>query len=354
MKKTLIATAVAAAAALPLTAQADMVLYGQVHNTIMNVDASTGGNATAEQWQVQDDSLLGFKGSENLGDGMQAIWKYEQAYDTDGTSAGCPGTDETNTTNTASDRNCNARNTYVGLAGDFGTFLIGRVDTPYKTAWYAGDADFGDGTIADMNATGFGGDNVGDDHFDETRASNAIAYMSPDLSGFRVAMAVIPGETTGVEDSLTDSWSGGLMYAANGLKIGAGLESLADTTANTPNEKRWHITGSYNYDNFTLGASYANVEDDNYVDGDKKKTFGLSVKYALGRNAIGANYRFSDLENAANGNGDIQSWAVYAMHNLSKRTSIYVAYGQSEYDREIGNVSDQETNEYGIGIIHKF
>ena len=336
MKKTILYTAVATAIVLPATVQADATVYGEIHNTIMKVDASDGGVTAMDQWQVHDpSSKLGFKGSEDLGGGMQAIWKLEQAYDTDGANAITGGD-----------------NTYIGLTGPFGTVLVGRADTPYKTAWNAGGVDFLGDTVADMNGTGIGGNAVGDVHFDEDRKSNIVSYVSPSMSGLRAAFAVIPGETSGVEDGLADSWSGGLMYAVNGLKIGAGMESLADATANTPDETRWHLTGSYAYEDFTLGASYAHVSDDNYVDGDKKQTWGLSAQYAFGNNAVGANYRFSDLENAANGNGDIKSWAVFLAHTMSERTKVYVAYAQHEYDG--ASAVDQETTEYGIGIIHTF
>ena len=354
MKKTMIATAVAAAFALPMAAQADVTVYGKINNSITNVEATTNNAATTEQWQVQDyASRLGFKGSEDLGGGLKAIWKYEMSYDTDETGAGCPGTDQTDTASTATNRNCSARNTYVGLAGDFGTFVVGRHDTPYKMAWYAGGADFADSTVADFNESGIGGDNVGDTHFDETRISNAIAYISPDMSGFKAALAIIPGETTNVEDGLADSWSTGLMYAGHGVKVGAGLESLADTAVTTPSEKRWHVTGSYTFNNISVGASYANVKNDANVEDDKKKSMGLSAQYAFGKSAVGANYRNSKLERAAN-DGDINSWAFFVSHAMSNRTKVYAAVAQHEYDEENGSANDQETNEYGFGIMHNF
>jgi predicted porin len=63
------------------------------------------------------------------------------------------------------------RNSFVGLTGGWGTFVVGRNDTPYKTS--TGKLDLFADTMADYNGT------VG---FDDVRADNAIAYVSPNLS----------------------------------------------------------------------------------------------------------------------------------------------------------------------------
>ena len=372
MKKTMIATAVAAAFALPMAAQAEVTVYGKVHNTVMHVDATGSGTdsdaTTTEAWKVQDQtSKLGFKGSEDLGGGVHAIWKYEMAYDTDTDGAVSGG-----------------RNAYVGLAGTFGTFLIGRHDTPYKMAWYAGGADFGDNySIADMNGTGAGGDNVGRGHFDETRANNAIAYVSPDMSGLKAAVAIIPGEdTAGDTNGLADTYSVGLMYAGGGLKVGAGFErgvlgmddALTPTTDTTdaatarstaPSERRWHITGSYTYNNFSVGASYADVKDDGNITGDEKTSFGLGAQAKFGKNTVGVNWRNSDVKETdatltgaaitgTTSEGEVDSWAFFLAHALSKRTSVYAAVGQHTYEQDGNSAADQETNEYGVGLYHSF
>lgn len=68
-------------------------------------------------------SRLGLKGSEDLGDGLSAIWQIEQQVNIDDTTcAGGTGTLAT-------------RNSFGGLKSDsMGTVLLGRHDTPYKIA----------------------------------------------------------------------------------------------------------------------------------------------------------------------------------------------------------------------------
>ncbi|MGB0723231.1 MAG: porin [Gammaproteobacteria bacterium] len=330
MKKTLIASAVAAAFALPAIAQADVTIYGKVHNSIMSVDADTAGASTTDQWQVHSHaSRLGFKGTEDLGGGLKAVFKYEQAYDTDQAGAVT-----------------GARNTYVGLTGSFGTFVVGRHDTPAKMAWYAQGTDLLGDSIADMNADGVGGDDTGGHHFDEVRASNAIAYVSPNMSGFTFAGAIVPGETA-ANDGLADSYSLGLMYKAGGIKLGAGYESLAGGVG-APDDDMWHVGGSYTFDNVTLGATYMDINDDGNVAGTDREAFGLSGKVAFGANAVGANYRTTDQTTAA-ASGDLDSWSFWVEHNFSKRTKVYAAVADHEND-----LTNQDTREYGVGIIHDF
>ena len=97
MKKTLIALALTA---LPVAAMADVVLYGQIKG---GVGVTGGANVTSTEWdkntvnggsttahyksqdksgtitQMEDyGSRIGFKGEEDLGNGLKAIWQVEQ------------------------------------------------------------------------------------------------------------------------------------------------------------------------------------------------------------------------------------------------------------------------------------
>ena len=178
MKKTLIAAAVAAAVAAP-AANAGVVIYGKIHVSIDYLDAETSevcsgaGTTPGGGFNVCDrTSRIGFKGSEDLGNGMKAIWKLETAVNiADGGSAGGSFG--------------SARNSYIGLAGDWGTFLYGRHDTPYKMAYYASGIDMLGDSFMDSNLL-YG--------HQEWRRDNAIAYVSPNWNGLTIAGAVIPAE----------------------------------------------------------------------------------------------------------------------------------------------------------------
>ena len=147
---------------------AETTLYGKIHMDIRNSD-----QGDVDNWTVNSNaSRLGVKGSEDLGNGMKAIFQYETTYS---------GTD-------SSEAFGAARNSYIGLAGNWGQVRVGRHDTPMKVAFYAAGNDHLADSIIDINKT------IG---FQEVRTNNAIAYISPSFSGFTLAAAIVPGEQSG-------------------------------------------------------------------------------------------------------------------------------------------------------------
>src|SRR3954467_13153274 len=137
MNKKLIALAIAGAcvapAAMAQTAN-PVTLYGRVYVTLEQVQAK-GSNPTnaaevSSRTRVSDQSsLLGVRGTEDLGGGLKAFFQLETGFKPD----------ENNTTFAA-------RNSAVGLQGGFGSVLLGRWDTPWKTATIAVDP-YGDLTL---------------------------------------------------------------------------------------------------------------------------------------------------------------------------------------------------------------
>jgi len=117
-------------------------------------------------------SRLGVKGSEDLGGGLKAIYQIELGINANDTTSNIVDNADAIT----------YRNTFIGLAGGFGTALMGRHDTPLKISTSKLDL-FAD-TMADYNGT------IG---FNDLRADNAVAYISPSFSGFTLAAAIVPG-----------------------------------------------------------------------------------------------------------------------------------------------------------------
>ncbi|MFA5083395.1 MAG: porin, partial [Hydrogenophilaceae bacterium] len=124
MKKSLIALAVAGVFAAPaaFAASANVDVYGIMSFAIEDTDADGVDVAVVDRV-----SRLGFKGSEDLGGGLKAIWQIEsQLNATTNENLGNIYYSGGPVGRTA------LRNTFVGLAGDFGVFVLGRHDTPYK------------------------------------------------------------------------------------------------------------------------------------------------------------------------------------------------------------------------------
>ena len=233
MNKKIIAVAIAASMAAPVAmAESNVTVYGKVHNSVDFIDNSDNNT---DYVNVQDrDSRLGFKGSEDLGNGLKAIFKMEFKVNTsEGDFAG-------------------GRNAYVGLAGDFGTVLAGNHDTPLKIS--TGKLNVFADTLADYKNFA---------QMEDVRAGDAIAYISPSFSGLTVAGAIIPGgdvsTVAGEEDNIASGYSVAAMYSNGGLFLSLAYEDKEDHGAGTDELTRFGA--GYTMDAFSIGVVYEMAED---------------------------------------------------------------------------------------------
>jgi len=363
MNKKLLASAVIAAVAVPAAAFAESVVYGKMHTSIDNSDYDNG----RDNWEVNNrSSRLGFKGSEDLGNGLKAIYQIEFGIRSDG------GQEQE-----AGDGHTTLRNTFIGLASDWGTVIVGRHDTPMKMAFYAsGNERLGDSAI-DLNP----GRNNPIGVFKEFRANNAIAYVSPNFSGFTVTGAVIPGEQSGNKATKTttatnlfqknsldsmDHWSVGAMYKGNGLKASIGYEYLVDQPVATfrtsgelsraANQKTLQAGASYTMNNYSLGAQYETTDNNEFIIDADYDAWALTGKAAFGNNAVSLIYTNSELDpNGSADDVDTDGWGVAAEHNFSKRTKVYAAYAANSVDnKKTGKDKDPDQDMFSLGMIHNF
>jgi predicted porin len=151
MNKKLIALAIAGAFAAPV-AMADsgnVVIYGVASVSYDNVNGtSTGSGGVADETRSRissNNSYIGFKGSEDLGNGLSAIWQIENAVALD-------QQDINNTSATATTGTQSRRNTFAGISSKtMGNLTFGVQDTPLKTS--TGPLDVFKDTLADYRAT---------------------------------------------------------------------------------------------------------------------------------------------------------------------------------------------------------
>ena len=131
MNKKLIATAMGLAMAGGMSlATADVKLYGQLDVSIDSIDVDGGiddVNMGANR------SAVGFKGSEDLGNGLEAFFKVEYQVDVDDAGT-APGLGEDDTTEGGDSDGWKARDTYIGLKGEsWGKLTFGTMSTAYKS-----------------------------------------------------------------------------------------------------------------------------------------------------------------------------------------------------------------------------
>jgi len=344
MKKSLIALAVAGAVSAPaFAATSNVDVYGVLNVAIQDTDA-----AGVDMSVLDNTSRIGFKGSEDLGGGLKAIWQIESALGGNGAQMGANSctrgdgpdkkaftADDTVSCNTAG---LATRNTFVGLAGGFGTVLAGRHDTPYKLGTVSLDI-FGD-TIADYNLGRLGQQLVNNIH--DHRNGQALAYISPTWSGFHFAVAGVltNNEQTNVlsNGNNIDATSWTAVYANGPL-----FASLSWQDAKVLNSKGTKVGLGYTMGDAKVGFVYESIN--NAAAGTDTKAWLVNGVYNMGPIALKAQYGRNN--NGAAANGD--AWALGADYNLSKRTAAYLVYGSGDTGAVGG-----DTSGWNLGVKHSF
>jgi len=249
MKKSLIALAVLGAIAGAAQAQSSVTIYGIVDTGIVytskvfNASTGTTGSKFSVNSGVIQGSRLGFKGVEDLGGGLKALFQLEAGFSNDtGALQGDKGS-----------TNLFRRKSVVGLGGNFGSVLLGRqTDILDDVSQWTSVQDFG-------GVTGSVGHNL--DRLEGTRTNNSIRYNTPDLSGFTGSAIYGFGEAAG-QTSNGQSFGLGGQYANGPLGLFAAYyQSKKGTTPSdvslTNNAPAFAgAAGDTALKTFSLGASY--------------------------------------------------------------------------------------------------
>src|SRR6266850_6854484 len=153
-------------------------------------------------WQADVSSNLsyfGIRGDHDIGGGMRMVFQMETQVDV----AATPGPSPVNQASQGNVDNkvlgaLGSRNSYLGIAGGFGAFKLGKTDAPYKLS--TARMDPFSATVGDYNSImgNSGGDNRAE--FD-TRLSHAVWYESPKMDGFSFSALVSPGQNRASDNS---------------------------------------------------------------------------------------------------------------------------------------------------------
>ncbi len=347
MKKQLIAAAVATAIAAPMAASADVTVYGKLHYSITSLDldanagvpADTDGDDLAVDGShvMSHDSFFGIKGSEDLGNGLSAVFQME--FSISGDDLGGVNNDH---------------NTYVALAGSWGVAGIGQVDTPLNSS--TASLELFDQQMGDNDQL----------HFDNIRLANAVFYMSPNWNGLSLVAGVgVPSATNdadGIEAvSIAAMYSNGPWYASLAYEdISDDLVAALYATVGTNNVDydKWRLGLGYTANGFHVGFIYEDREFDGLDDvvatlDEDGDSWQLSGSYTAGNNTFKIAY--GEADGAVNNAGlvfnvdDAEQWSVGVDHKLSNRTKVYAVY--SDYNNDD---VDEDWDAFSLGIIHTF
>ncbi len=354
MKKSLIALTLAA---LPVAAMADVTLYGTVKAGVEVSRVKNQGVKTKTATQIADfGSKIGFKGQEDLGNGMKAIWQLEQKASIAGTNSGWGN-----------------RQSFIGLKGGFGTVRAGNLNTVLKdsgdnvNAWESGSNTedvLGLGTIGRV----------------ESREIS-VRYDSPVFAGFSGSVQYVPRDNANDVDkykhtkSSRESYHAGLKYENAGFfgqyagsfakyaDLNTDAERVAVNTANAHPVKDYQVhrvvAGYDANDLYVSVAGQYEAAKNNEVGSTKGK------KHEQTQVAATAAYRFGNVTprvSYAHGfkakvNGVKKASYQYdqvivgADYDFSKRTSALVSAG---WLKEGKGVNKTEKTASMVGLSHKF
>jgi predicted porin len=372
MKKTLVAAAVAAVVAAPAVSFADVKISGNVIQEFVSDGDETGVSEDGLESKAAVD--LVFSVSEDLGNGMSAFAKIHTLRD----NGGSGNADQV-----------------VGLKGDFGTIVVGRME------------DFSEGKVAAMAATD-SSDTLSiepNGAYNTARAEGGMAYVSPSFNGltFGVAGYALPnmgstatsltitsittltsgthsvanannsavtvsGNTATIAlsnasskdaDANIDATDIMIEYANAGLTVRVAQENVDGKVygASKQDQKTTSIGASYKMDNITLVGYSFDVDNGKGTSTNDSDGWFVGAKMAMGANTFGIGYsEETDTDTSGNVQAasatqtDDKNWMVSIDHALSKRTSITAAY-ESNDD---GTAATADNDKWAVGLKHVF
>jgi predicted porin len=374
MQKKLIAVAIAGLAAAPAFAQTNVTVYGVAQLTVENVRATGStagtGNIPSKMRVTSNSSRLGFRGTEDLGNGLKAIFQYETSVGLDGSGTTLFG---------------GARDSFVGVAGGFGTVRAGVMTTPFRDVGNVFDILGQETVAASGNLLARVQDSGGQrNHSFRGRLANSVKYDSPDFAGFSFSgqYGANEAKVSGATENATNNhaYGFGLGYGAGPFKVKYAYERRDDNGAlglgTVDEEATGHIFGGeWNFGMGRIGGLWQTVELEakSGTTGEvEQDAWGIYAGFNLGNGELWANYVDTDqaevsgvLAATRNGtNTDARQWGVGYNYNLSKRTKVYAFYTQlrnkagAAFDyREtdaIGTATGADPKAFAVGLRHTF
>ncbi|MDM7941047.1 MAG: porin [Hydrogenophaga sp.] len=330
MKKSLVALAVLGAFASAASAQSSVTIYG-IADVWVGSQKDTGGTVvtqTSSTGVVESGGLsssrLGFKGTEDLGGGLSAVFGLEAGLTVD--------------TGTAGGLSFN-RQSFVGFAGGFGEVTVGKMWTSYDDIEAGAHSVFGASDFAPEYAVMLSGRDY------SANPNNGFKYTSPDFGGISGSVSYALDETVNGDAEVLAfhvKYAGGPIYA--------GLAYQDEgTTAGVANPEYIRANASYDLGMVQLLATYGNKK----VGAVKTNEYAVGVNVPLSSALVlSAGYATSK-DNTAGGSNKRDGFGLGATYALSKRTTVYGAFTSADWKDGAG-VKTNDISIWGVGVRHAF
>jgi predicted porin len=328
---------VAAASLTLLAAQSQaqgVNVYGRMVMSANQVETGT----TSKVNELRDNaSRLGFRGTEDLGGGMAALYGLEMGISADSGITTTP----------------TFRNSYVALRGGWGTMAMGRLDSANPT----GSPIYSQITSLSHFAPNDAGATASSTSMQNARnrTSDSIGYASPKL-GDLIFRARVYFRGAGTVAQPEDSAKGsdfGLDYQSGAIKaaVGYSKDSRVGGLINNDFNEKWQIGVNYQvqkeWDIYAIGGNdtFKNTST-------TRKDVGytqLGTSYTIGKHKFVLNAFQRDVQSSLTGvrKKDQLSYQYF----LSKQTDLQAFIDKDSVDSSKSNV---QVRAIGLGIRQNF
>lgn len=285
-------------------AQSSVTIYGIVDAAVESV-SSGGVRATRVESGGAYQSRLGYRGSEDLGGGLKAIFNLESRFTIDdGASFGGLAF---------------GGRAIVGLQGPWGTVVAGREYIPLYQVKVTSNP-FGYNGYGPAQIMMVGG---------PIRSNNAVRYDSPNFGGFSMSAMYGLGAEDPANAQAGRQQGVASQYSFGRTWVGAGWNRTAVRSAAVRSTDEYVIGVRHNFGAASLYGNYWGFKTDNNVVQDKEvrqAMIGVSAPlYAGGTLLASYSQRWAVRPASADGD-DAAQIAIGLEHSLSKRTTAYAHF----------------------------
>lgn len=378
MKKTLLAAALLAGFAGVAQAETSVTLYGIIDTGIgyNKISGAKDGGPVSNGSRigmingVQNGSRWGLRGSEDLGDGLRAVFQLESGFDSGNGKSG-------------QSSRLFGRQATVGLASDsWGQLDFGR-QTNIASKYFGSIDPFGAGFGQANIGTGFSAANT-------QRYDNMVMYQTPSFSGFQFGIGYSfnaddnkTAETGFRTADNTRAITTGLRYVNGPLNVALTYDQLNRSNVGKSGDvdttpRQYILGGSYDFEVVKLALAASRTENgwfagpgvngnsllskniaDNLTNSFQKNfkansyLVGLSAPIGGASNVFGS-WQMVDPKGSFSDDNNLEKMNVFSAgytYDLSKRTNLY-AYGS--YAKNYAFIDGLKSTAVGVGLRHRF
>jgi predicted porin len=410
MKKSLIALAALSAFATAAQAQSSVTVYGNVDVAVTDTKITTNGGTSAVRGITANDqmntgngdgalstSILGFRGTEDLGGGLKANFNVEWDLTDVGSGGGALGS---NSRTTAA---LGARQSWVGLEDSkLGQLRLGRQATATHGVVSGFSAGFANNAVGTIYSAGPGGVIAPQPlsmRPHQVFVDRLVTYISPVMSGLQATlqMGESSNQNAGAAENYVKNSDVALTYTSgkfragvaqqeqktkntaawgtsndttNGLLSSAVASNIGSTTAFNADLGSPAQGSEIQYKTNAYGVSYdfgivqpfalhtIKEVTNNGASFSKQTATELGLRAPIAGTKVTAFASMYDGENKRGTNlankDDLEGYQVGAIYALSKRTSAYAITGQQELKGSVGSTDRIKSKATSVGVRHSF